>query len=77
MDRLDVEVTTGHDAQVRIKFQRFRPLAEEGFPLLDQLADWIDDRTGYRTFIRTFSEEPIPGGARWRMSSVRGSPRCS
>ena len=33
MDRLDVEVTTGHDAQVRIKFQRFRPLAEERIPL--------------------------------------------
>ena len=32
----------------------------------DQLAEWIDDRTGYRALIRTFSSELIPGGARWR-----------
>lgn len=30
------------------------------------LADWTDDRTGYRALARTFSDEIIPGGARWR-----------
>lgn len=30
------------------------------------IADWIDDRTGYRALVRTFSDEIIPGGARWR-----------
>ncbi len=30
------------------------------------LADWFDDRTGLRTGLRTFEEETIPGGARWR-----------
>ena len=34
--------------------------------MLNQLADWLDDRTGYRALIRTFSAEQIPGGARWR-----------
>ena len=34
--------------------------------MLKQLADWIDDRTGYRALVRTFSDEIIPGGARWR-----------
>ena len=34
--------------------------------MLNQLADWLDDRTGYRPFLRTFSDEQIPGGARWR-----------
>ena len=26
----------------------------------------MDDRTGYRALVRTFSDEIIPGGARWR-----------
>jgi ubiquinol-cytochrome c reductase cytochrome b subunit len=34
--------------------------------LLKQLALWFDDRTGYRGWVRTFSDEIIPGGARWR-----------
>jgi ubiquinol-cytochrome c reductase cytochrome b subunit len=34
--------------------------------LFKHLADWLDDRTGYRAFVRTFSAEQIPGGARWR-----------
>jgi len=34
--------------------------------LLKPLADWMDDRTGYRALVRTFSDEIIPGGARWR-----------
>jgi len=34
--------------------------------LRNQLADWLDDRTGYRAFVRTFGEEQMPGGARWR-----------
>ena len=34
--------------------------------MLNQLADWLDDRTGYRALVRTFSDETIPGGARWR-----------
>ena len=34
--------------------------------MLNLLAEWLDDRTGYRSLIRTFSEEQIQGGARWR-----------
>jgi ubiquinol-cytochrome c reductase cytochrome b subunit len=34
--------------------------------LLDQLANWLDDRTGYRAILHEALEEPIPGGARWR-----------
>lgn len=33
MDRLDVELTGDPDPKVRVKFQRFRPLAEERIPL--------------------------------------------
>ena len=33
MDRLDVDLTAGPDPQVRVKFQRFRSLAEEKIPL--------------------------------------------
>ncbi|MGB2611974.1 MAG: cytochrome B6, partial [Isosphaeraceae bacterium] len=34
--------------------------------MLNQLAAWLDDRTGYLTLVRTFSEEQVQGGARWR-----------
>jgi len=34
--------------------------------LLDRLADWLDDRTGYRALVRPFADEILPGGARWR-----------
>jgi quinol-cytochrome oxidoreductase complex cytochrome b subunit/mono/diheme cytochrome c family protein len=34
--------------------------------LLNQLADWLEDRTGYRAIVHEALEEPIPGGARWR-----------
>jgi Rieske Fe-S protein len=33
MDRLDVEVTTGPDPDVRVKFERFQTLAAERIPL--------------------------------------------
>jgi menaquinol-cytochrome c reductase iron-sulfur subunit len=33
MDRLDVELTAEPDPQVRVKFQRFRTLAQERIPL--------------------------------------------
>jgi Rieske Fe-S protein len=33
MDRLDVELTADADPKIRVKFQRFRPLAEERIPL--------------------------------------------
>ena len=33
MDKLDVELTTESDPKVRVKFQRFRTLAEERIPL--------------------------------------------
>ncbi|WP_165233960.1 cytochrome b N-terminal domain-containing protein [Aquisphaera insulae] len=32
----------------------------------NQIANWVDDRTGYRAFVRTFSDQVMPGGARWR-----------
>jgi ubiquinol-cytochrome c reductase cytochrome b subunit len=34
--------------------------------LFKQLADWLDDRTGFRALARGALDEPIPGGARWR-----------
>jgi ubiquinol-cytochrome c reductase cytochrome b subunit len=34
--------------------------------LFKQLADWLDDRTGHRDLVRTFSGEVLHGGARWR-----------
>ena len=34
MDRLDVELTSDPDPEVRVKFQRFRTLAEERIPLV-------------------------------------------
>jgi ubiquinol-cytochrome c reductase cytochrome b subunit len=34
--------------------------------LLKHLGDWLDDRTGYRSVVHTFSAEQIPGGASWR-----------
>jgi ubiquinol-cytochrome c reductase cytochrome b subunit len=34
--------------------------------LFKQLADWLDDRTGHRALVRTFFEELLPSGSRWR-----------
>jgi ubiquinol-cytochrome c reductase cytochrome b subunit len=34
--------------------------------MLGQLADWFDDRTGYRAFVHEALYERVPGGARWR-----------
>lgn len=34
--------------------------------LLGQLADWFDDRTGYRALVHEALYERVPGGARWR-----------
>jgi ubiquinol-cytochrome c reductase cytochrome b subunit len=33
---------------------------------LHSLADWFDDRTGYRKLLHEALYEPVPGGARWR-----------
>lgn len=33
---------------------------------MSELANWLDDRTGYRALVRGFLYEPIPGGSRWR-----------
>ena len=30
------------------------------------IADWVDDRTGYRALSRKYASEILPGGARWR-----------
>ncbi|GAC1471805.1 MAG: hypothetical protein NVSMB9_18340 [Isosphaeraceae bacterium] len=30
------------------------------------MADWLDERTGFRGLVREALDEPIPGGARWR-----------
>src|SRR6201995_4193757 len=35
-------------------------------PLRNALANWLDERTGYRALVHEALEEPIPGGARWR-----------
>jgi quinol-cytochrome oxidoreductase complex cytochrome b subunit/mono/diheme cytochrome c family protein len=34
--------------------------------LFKQLADWLDDRTGFRELMKEALEEKIPGGPRWR-----------
>ena len=34
--------------------------------MFKQLADWLDNRTGYRNLLHEALDEPIPGGARWR-----------
>ena len=34
--------------------------------MIKQLADWLDDRTGFRELMKEALDEPIPGGARWR-----------
>jgi ubiquinol-cytochrome c reductase cytochrome b subunit len=39
--------------------------------LFKQLADWLDDRSGFRALLKVSLDEPIPGGARW--SYVFGS----
>ena len=41
-----------------------RPATANG--LLGQLADFFDDRTGYRAFVHEALYERVPGGARWR-----------
>jgi ubiquinol-cytochrome c reductase cytochrome b subunit len=41
-----------------------RPAAAAG--LLGQLADFLDDRTGYRALMQEALFERVPGGARWR-----------
>lgn len=33
---------------------------------MNKLADWFDDRTGYRKIVHELLYERIPGGARWR-----------
>src|SRR4051812_1893737 len=43
-----------------------RPSPRRRSPLRNQLADWLDHRTGYRAIVHEALEEPIPGGARWR-----------
>jgi ubiquinol-cytochrome c reductase cytochrome b subunit len=34
--------------------------------LFKQLANWLDERTGFRDLLKEALDEPIPGGARWR-----------
>jgi quinol-cytochrome oxidoreductase complex cytochrome b subunit/mono/diheme cytochrome c family protein len=34
--------------------------------LSNPLAEWLDQRTGYRALVHEALQEPIPGGARWR-----------
>ena len=41
-----------------------RPVARSG--MLGQLADFFDDRTGYRAVMQEALYERVPGGARWR-----------
>ena len=47
--------------------QKQTPERTVGRPgLLGQLADFLDDRTGYRAFMHEALYERVPGGARWR-----------
>ena len=34
--------------------------------MINRLANWFDNRTGYKHLVHEALEEPIPGGARWR-----------
>ncbi|AGA30753.1 cytochrome b N-terminal domain-containing protein [Singulisphaera acidiphila] len=34
--------------------------------MFNKLANWLDNRTGYKALVHEALEEPIPGGARWR-----------
>lgn len=34
--------------------------------MLTRLANWLDDRTGYRSLVKAMLLEHIPGGAKWR-----------
>ena len=34
--------------------------------MFNRLANWFDNRTGYKHLVHEALEEPIPGGARWR-----------
>ncbi len=34
--------------------------------MFNAIANWFDDRTGYRALVHEALEEPIPGGPRWR-----------
>ncbi|NBW87345.1 MAG: cytochrome bc complex cytochrome b subunit, partial [Planctomycetia bacterium] len=43
-----------------------RPTAAAGKGPLGRLADFLDDRTGYRVLVHEALFERVPGGARWR-----------
>ena len=34
--------------------------------MFKSLANWFDNRTGYKALMHEALEEPIPGGAKWR-----------
>ena len=34
--------------------------------MLNRMANWFDDRTGYRRLLAIFHSRTIPGGPRWR-----------
>lgn len=34
--------------------------------MLKRLSNWLDERTGYRAFVRAMLLEHVPGGAKWR-----------
>jgi ubiquinol-cytochrome c reductase cytochrome b subunit len=36
------------------------------FAMIKKLADWLDNRSGYRALLSAALYEPIPGGSRWR-----------
>jgi len=46
--------------------RRTAAAAGGGSGLLGQLADFFDDRTGYRAALHEALYERVPGGARWR-----------
>ena len=66
MDRLDVEMTRATIPRSASNSSGSAPSPRRRSPLFKQLADWIDDRTGYRALMHEALDEPIPGGARWR-----------
>ena len=67
MDALEVELSTGRRPRGPGQVPAVPdPGRGEDPPCLTQLADWLDDRTGYRRLVHEALEEPIPGGARWR-----------
>ena len=70
MDRLEVEVTSGDDPEVRVKFQRFRTaIRGEDPPCLTNSPNGSTNGPASSRGCRRSRERTVPGGAGWRYVS--------